>query len=310
MNYLLRQLQVLLSVTGDICRTPISSLGTVMVIAVAMSIPCFAYVGFKSLDQWENTWQGRPQLTLFLKQNIDPNEARLIFEEVQLQPSVARAELISPDQALGEFALLSQTSNALVDFATELEFLGQNPLPFSIVLMPKLSDADPASVTALQSQLAKIDGIDHINLDLDWVAKFAAIKQLLSELALVAAIILAFGLCLIVGNTIKLIIINRRPEIEIMKLVGATNRFVRRPFLYFGALFGLAGAISALLVVAAAGLFVQESNLLMQTAFNSDSLFYSLTMRDASIILAVGLILGWVSARLSVAQNLARIKPR
>ncbi len=310
MNYLLRQLQVLFATLGDMRRTPMSSINTVLVVAIALLLPAYLYIGVKTTDQLATTWEGRPQLTLFLLKDIAPDEAQLIFQEVQLNPSVAHAELISPEQGLAEFSLLSATSDQVVDFDEQLAFLGENPLPFSIVLMPKLEYISAEAIKELRILFSAIDGIDSIRLDLEWVERFAAITATIKRFAVILSALLALGLMLIVGNTIKLLIINRRHEIEVTKLVGGSNRFVRRPFLYYGALFGFFGGIMALILLWMSSVAIAPAMTRLAMSYGGNPFLYSFTLQDSGLLVGLGVLLGWLSARWSVAQHIWRIRPR
>ena len=309
-SYLMRQLQVLFSTLGDMRRTPMTSFNTILVVAVALELPAYLYIGVKTSEQLAQNWQGRPQLTLFLVANIEPEEAQLIYEEVSLNPSVARAQLMTPEQALDEFSVLSATTEKLADFAVELDFLGENPLPYSIVLMPKLEYVNSDAINELQLLFSKIDGIDTIRLDLGWVAKFGAITATIKRLALILTVLLAIGLILIIGNTIKLLIINRRHEIEVIKLVGGSNRFVRRPFLFYGTLFGFFGGLCALLLLWASSVALAPAIGQLAQSYGTSELIYSFNFADAGWLLLGGSMLGWISARWSVAQHIWRIRPR
>ena len=228
--YLGRHLQVLFSTLGDMCRTPLSSLNTILIISITLLLPGLLYVTIKSAESLNSSWQGRPQISIFLEKQINDDEAQSIFDEVRLNPAVSLAEFISPQQALGEFRMLSGIENGNSHFDQELAFLGENPLPASIVIMPNNDYLEPEKLARLEDQLTSFDGIDSIRLDLEWTTRFNAILNTYKHIALLLSGLLAIGLILIVGNTIKLLIVNRRHEIEIIKLVGGTNTFVRRPF--------------------------------------------------------------------------------
>ncbi len=310
MSYLLRQFQVLFATLGDMRRTPMSSINTIAVVAIALLLPAYLYIGVKTTEQLANHWEGRPQLTLFLVKEVTTQEAELIFQEVQLYPSVAHAELISPEQGLAEFSLLAATSDQAIDFSEQLEFLGENPLPYSIVLMPKLEYVSDAAIKELQLLFGDIDGIESIRLDLAWVERFGAITALITRIALILSVLLALGLMLVIGNTIKLLIMNRRKEIEVTKLVGGSNRFVRRPFLYYGALFGFFGGLAALFLLWFSSIAIESAVARLANSYDGYEFLYSLNVSEALSIVGIGLLLGWLSARWSVAQHIWRIRPR
>ena len=302
-TYLSRHLQVMFSTLGEMRRTPMASINTIIIVGIALLLPCLLYVAVKSGQTLSENWQGRPQATIFLHDDISSAESKLIFDEIRLHPSVELAELVSPEQALEEFRALSG-----MDY--QLDFLGHNPLPHSIVMMPDRENTKSDKLQALQAQLSKIEGIESIRLDLDWTDRFNSILQLITRIALLLSSLLALALVLIVGNTIKLLILNRRQEIEITKLVGGTDSFVRRPFLYYGSFYGLLGAVLTLLLLSAAGQLLHEPMQQLAALYNRSSLIYPLKWQEISLIVVLGGLIGWFAARWSVARHLREIQPR
>lgn len=302
-TYFIRHLQVLFSSLGDILRQPFTSLIVISIIAVMLFLPATLYIAVKSAQQLSDQWNGRPQLTLFMQPELSADESTLIFEEVKLHPKIEVAEYINQDQALAEFKLLSGLSH-------ELEFLSKNPLPAAIVVMPKSEFTDSSELLTLRDQLTKIIGIDNIKLDLEWVDRFNNIMAALSKLALVFAILLSIALVSIVGNTIALLIINRRHEIEITKLVGASNTFVRRPFLYFGSLYGFFGGITAICLIIGTYLAVSPDFQRLADLYQQNTLLYIPFWYEFVLLLVIGVFLGWLAARWALALHLYRIKPR
>lgn len=309
-TYLARHLQVLFTTLGDMRRTLATSINTLLIVAITLLLPSLLYVAVKSAQALSDNWQGRPQISIFMQKQLGDKEAQLIFEEIRLHPSIELAEFINPKQALDEFRLLAGNGATNVAFEQELEFLGENPLPASIVIMPEQTSSDSQNLQALKSELSQIEGIDTIRLDLEWTNRFNAILEVFSRIAILLSALLAIALILIVSNTIKLLIINRRHEIEIAKLVGGTDTFVRRPFLYFGTLFGFFGSLMTLgLLLLAAQLINQPLNQLV-SLYKNAPLLYTLTIWEMAAIILVGSTLGWLAARWSVAQHLRKIQPR
>ena len=305
-SYIARHFQVMISTLGDMARSPANTINTTLIVAISLLLPLFLYVVVKSSEGLSESWQGRPQISVFLQANVTTNEAQLIFQEVQLHPSIELAEFVTPKQALEEFRLLSRNSS----LDEELAFIGENPLPPSIVLMPNNLSTTPSALKDLTEQLEKIEGIDNIRLDLDWTQRFNAILSVVKRAGLLLSVLLAVALILIVGNTIKLLIYNRRDEIEIAKLVGATNTFVRRPFLYFGSLIGFLGSILALIFLLISASLIDQPLSELASMYQSKSLLHSLSGIEILTVLGVGPALGWLAARWSVAQHLWRIRPR
>lgn len=300
--YLGRHLQVLFATLGSITRTPVASTSIILIIAITILLPTLLYVTFKSGQQLSTNWQGRPQISVFMQMDLDNAEAQLIFEELRLHPAIRLAKFISPQQALNEFRTLS-------GLAQELDFLDKNPLPATVVVMPHDGHAHSEKLLALQQELTKIEGIESIRLDLDWTDRFNAILDVGARLATMLSALLIVGLILIVSNTIKLLILNRRQEIEVTKLVGGSNSFVRRPFLYYGLLFGFIGAIVAILLLITIASYLAQPLDQLASLYDAKSLIYTLNFVEILTILSFGGIVGWLAARWSVARHLRHINP-
>jgi len=301
--YLGRHLQVLFATLGDMRRTLLVSLTTILLISLSLSLPALLYIAVKSGQQLTQNWQGQQQISVFLEADVDLDEANLIFDELRLHPQIELAEFITPQQAMDEFKTLSGMS-------AELEFLDENPLPSSIVILPVEVNQSSSGLTSLREQLLKIDGIEDIRMDLEWTDRFNALLKWFERSALLLCLILGLALTLVVGNSIKLLIMNRRQEIEITKLVGGSNRFVRRPFLYFGALYGLLGGLFSLILLILASNFMRESSEQIARMYQKESLVYQISALEAAILVLIGVFLGWLAARISVAQHLSKIRPR
>ena len=302
-TYLGRHFQVLFSTLGSMTRTPVASLNTILIVAITILLPCLLYVVVKSAQGLSESWQGRPQISIFLQQDLSDGEAQLIFDEIRLHPAIGLAEFISPSQALDEFRALSGLDS-------EINFLDENPLPSSVVLMPADDYANSEQLLLLKDELSKIDGIDKIRLDLDWTNRFNAILNAFTSIATLLSGLLGLALILIVGNTIKLLIMNRRQEIEITKLVGGTDMFVRRPFLYYGSLYGFLGSLITLVLLLVAALAVKQPIEQIAHLYQAQSALYQLSIYDILIIITAGTTLGWLAARWSVAQHLRNIQPK
>ena len=302
-TYFSRHLQVLIATLGSMVRAPLSSITTIIIIGITLVLPMILFITLKSGQQLSQNWQGRPQISIFIEQDISHQEAKLIFEEIRLHPAIELAEYLSPEQAIEEFRTLSGMSD-------ELDFIGENPLPPSIVVMPDNAYAKSDSLLALKEELSKIEGIEIIRLDLDWTDKFNAILKVFARVALLLSVLLSIALILIVSNTIKLLIFNRRHEIEITKLVGGSNSFVRRPFLYYGLLFGIFGALLALVLLLSSSYWVAPTLEELAILYQRQSLIYALKLDEIFSVVGIGALIGWLAARWSVAHHLRQIKPR
>ncbi len=301
--YLVRHLQVLFATLGNMRRSPVASITTIVIIGISLLLPMILYITVKSGAQLTESWHGQPQMSVFLKPDLADNEATLIFDELRLHPKISLAEFVTPNQALEEFKAIS-------GLEMELDFLDENPLPASVVILPINFAQNSNELSLLRDELVKIDGIDEIRLDLEWTDRFNSILSNINRAAQLLSALLAIALILITGNTIKLLIMNRQQEIEITKLVGGSNRFVRRPFLYFGALYGFLGAIVTLVLLAIAANILHEPLSQLAELYQQDSLIYRPSLREFALLMLFSTLLGWCAARLSVAQHLGEIKPR
>jgi len=308
-TYITRHLQVLFATLGDMRRSPMSSINTILIIAITLLLPCLLYVAVKSAQTLSTNWQGRPQISIFLQKDISDNSAQVIFEEIQLHPAIELAEFITPDQALAEFRVLSGDDNQ-ASLNEEIDFLGENPLPSSIVVMPVSESSTSEKLLALKQELSTFDGIEEVRLDLDWTNRFNAILKVFTSVSTLLSLLLGIGLILIVSNIIRLLIFNRRHEIEITKLVGGTDTFVRRPFLYYGTLFGFLGSIITLILLVLASNLVSKPLAELASLYQTNSLIHRVTALEIVSIIAIGSVIGWLSARWSVAQHLRHIQPR
>ena len=302
-SYFSRHLQVIFATFGTLARSPIASLMTIATIAITLILPTLLYLAVKTGQQLNEGWQGHPQISIFIDAELDIQEARLIFEELRLHPAIAQAEFLSPEQALEEFSELGGVG-------IELDFLGFNPLPASIVAMPDKANSESASLNELKIELERIEGIESIRLDLEWTDRFNSILSGVSKLTLLLFGLLSLSLIILVGNTIQLLIMNRREEIEIIKLVGGSNTFVRRPFLYYGLFFGILGGFAALMLLAAIAIYIAPNLRELSAAYQVKTLIYTPNWLELASIVFAGGALGWLAARISVARHLRHIKPR
>jgi len=300
--YLLRHAEVLVSSLGRLWRNPVASLMTVAVIGIALALPAGLHLLLENARMLSGGWDGSTQVSLFLRREVPPAESQRMTASLAARAEIAEATLIPRDEGLAEFRVLS-------GFGSTLDALDDNPLPDVIVVRPAASHADPAAVEALLTELAVLPGVEHARLDMQWVKRLYALMEIVRRGVEVVAMLLGAAVLLVVGNTIRLDIQNRRREIEVAKLIGATDAFIRRPFLYIGAWYGLLGGFAAWLLVSAAlwatGGPVERLALLYQSSFR-------LVAADAgtvAVLLAGGALLGLLGAWLAVGRHLRDIEP-
>nr|VFJ77443.1 MAG: cell division transport system permease protein [Candidatus Kentron sp. FW] len=302
-TWAIRHLQVIFASLGQLADTPITTLMTGAVIGVALALPAGLYVLLENAQEISRQWEGSAQISLFLKADRTDDDARLLAGELREHPQLAQVRVVTRSQALAEYRQLS-------GFDAVIEALdGKNPLPAVLVLYPIPSYSGLESVQRMLDELRKRDEVDIAQFDLQWLKRLYTMMEIVRRGILGLAILLALGVLLIIGNTIRLGIQNRRDEIEITKLFGASNAFVRRPFLYIGLWYGLLGGLIAWVFVAMFFGFLRGP--INELA----ALYYStvpLTFLGADILfilLGIGAILGLSGSWIAVGRHLDAIEP-
>lgn len=299
---LLRRAQVLISVVGQLWRAPIATLLTVAVIGISLAFPAGLYLAVQNAQQLAGRWDKSSDISLFLKPNVGEHDARALATGIQKTPGVARVEVISREAALAEFKRYS-------GFGDALDQLDTNPLPVVLIVRPHDDARDAASLNALVKRLENDARIDAAQLDLEWVQRLEALLAIAQRLVLILASLLAVAIVLIVGNTIRLAVLNRRDEIEVTKLIGATPRFIRRPFLYSGMIQGALGGAMAWLLVALALAFLDRPLSHLGGLYGYAVVVEGLGLRAGAGLLLAGAGLGWLGSRLAVGRHLREIEP-
>lgn len=286
---------------GRMRAAPTSTLMIVLVIAIALALPSGLAVLLNNARSLTSGWDGDAHLSVFLKMDVNEDQQRDLAKQWGLLADVDHTSVVTPQQGLQEFKAQSGFGNAL-------EALPDNPLPPVIVVYP--NTGDPAALQALQHKLAALPQVDNAQLDIAWVKRLHAILELLHRVIGVLTLGLAIAVVLVVVNTIRLAIESRREEIVVMKIVGGTDGFVRRPFLYGGFCYGFAGGILALILVAVALWWLGGPINELLNLYNSA---HSLTGMDASTVVVLPLfsgILGLLGAWLAVSRHLGDIEPQ
>lgn len=287
----------------DIFDNPFSNFMTVLVIAIALALPTGLQIMLDNGKQLSQSWDGASRISLFLKLETSKKQTFDLANKIRQNLAIKNVEIILPDQALKDF---SQQSG----FADAISELDQNPLPPTLVVQPVEAYSTPFESGQLLAIYQKMPQVEKAQLDLDWVRKLYALIQLAEKAAAALGLALGLAVLLIIGNTIRLSVQNRRDEIEIVKLIGATNAFIRRPFLYTGFWYGLFAGISCWIIVEISLLWLQQpiNNLagLYQSEFSLSGLSWSQSIQLIGISCGLGLLGSW----LSVGRHIKAIEPR
>ena len=283
-------------------RAPLQHLLTAMVIGITLALPALFAIAMENLQQLGERWDGAPRLSVFAQRNATADEIQQLKNTLQQETTVNIVTLITPEQGLASFEKSAGLSGTL-------DLLEENPLPALLAVELK-NNTGAATMQALQTRWQQLPHVDSVQADMEWVQKLFRMMQLGERITIALAALLGLGALLSVGNTIRLAIENRRSEIVVAKLVGATDAFVRRPFLYSGFWFGLSGGIVAILLVIVGYYCVISPVAELAALYNSDFVLRGLNVFTAASLLFVGIALGMLGAWLAVGQHLHDMRPR
>lgn len=299
-TYFMQHMQALVGSLGTMWRTPFASSMTLLVIAIALALPAGLYVFVHNLQTITSDWQSGAQLSIFVKDDVTDARAQTLSQEIQKYPGVGKVEFLSRDAAFAEFKSLS-------GFSEMLDTLPENPLPAVIIVHPTFTDA--ALLQKLEKTLKAAPEVALVQLDMEWVQRLSALLHVGEKIVWILMLFLSTAVVLIIGNTIRLAIFNRCDEIAVIKLVGGTNAFIRRPFLYTGIWYGLFGSILAILMLSGALWVLNDPVTLLTSAYQSDYKILGLNLDRVFDLLFLGTLLGWLGAAIFVHYHLSRIEP-
>lgn len=281
-------------------RSPLATAVTVAVIAIALLLPALLLLFQQNLGSGIAELDRSARISVYLEAGLSDAEAQEVGNHLQTWDGLLSVELISSSQALAAFS----ENAGLGEVLTSLD---ENPLPATLLLVP--DSADLQQLEALQAELEALPEVAVVELDRAWIARLQAIRNVVSVLGQALLIFVLLGLFAIIGNTIRLAIENRRQEIRVQKLVGATDGYIARPFLYTGFLLGSAGGVTACLLLLMLWLLLGASSRELAALYNSGFELSSLSPLSALGLVLLGGGTGWVSALISSYRNIAAIDP-
>lgn len=283
-------------------RSPLASLMTWMVMGVALALPVGLLLLLGSLQGLSAGWESSARITAYLDQSLSLEQARQLRLEVGARGDTTDVDLIDRDSALAEFRASSGLDDAL-------DYLDENPLPHTLLVTPLEPNRNASGVEALAAELEAIPGIDRVQVDLGWLQRLNGMTDLLGRAIWVLAVLLGGAVVLVIGNTIRLAIESRRDEILVAKLVGGTDAFVRRPFLYTGLWFGLGGGVVAWLLLQVSLWWLSGPIERLAGLYHSDFALDGLSIDGALALLVAAMTLGWLGAWVAVKRHLDAIEP-
>ncbi len=296
-------LRTLIASLGTMTRQPTSSLMTISVIAIALSLPAGMFVMLNNASNVSIGWDNSAQISVFLKPGVSEKQATSLMKKLRLYNDIQEVSLIDKNYALEEF---KKTSG----FGEALDALGDNPLPNVLTISPIVDTSDPGKILHLIDRLNKLKGVHLAQLDLQWVKRLFAMLEIARQAIWVIAGLLGIAVLLVVGNTIRLDIQNRRDEIEVTKLIGGTNAFIRRPFLYTGLWYGVGGGIFAWILTSISISLLEDPVSHLASLYNSGFELKSLSFLEGINLIGFSCLLSWLGSWVSVGRHLSKIEPR
>ena len=303
-SYFQNHSQLFLGTFQRLAKEPVQTLMTSLVVAIALGLPAALYVGVVNLQQLGSRVETTAQLTVFLKKDAADIAVDQLRESLLSEADIISVDYISRQQALDEFRALS-------GFGDVLEMLDENPLPPVLIVQPvERFHGDLLASETLVVRLKGLALVDDVRLDMKWVQRLQGMLEVGERLAFSLGVVLALGVLLIIGNTIRLAIESRRDEIVVVKLVGGTNAYVRRPFLYTGIWYGAIGGLLAWFLVAAGLQWIDGSVERLAGLYQSIFQLQGLGFSGLLALLITGAVLGLIGSWLAVARHIGSIEPK
>lgn len=302
-SYGTRHLQALFGSLGRLLRTPMATLLTLIVIGVALSLPAGLGLVVNNLRSATGDLGNALDFTVHFKLGTPIERVQQIAKGARDRAGVESVTVKTADEALEEFKQAS-------GFGDALSALTDNPLPHHLIVRPSTNASGPTEVENLRRYFVAFPEVDLVQLDLDWVRRLHSLLDVLRRVFWVVVAVLGLGVLAVIGNTIRLEIQHRRPEIEVTKLVGGSNAFVRRPFLYTGLFYGLGGGLLAALILVGGLAYLEQSVGDLSAQYGGHFSMEGPGLRGLGILLAVGAGLGWLGALISTGRHLRAIEPR
>jgi cell division transport system permease protein len=295
-NYFTRHVQAGLNSLGQFSRAPLASFITCLVIGVTLTLPTALFVMLKNAENIQGSFQQTTQLTLYLKKNITEKQTTALSQMLQKNPAIEKAVAVSPDEGLKE---LQQQAG----FQGVVDELQSNPLPWTIVVTPRTT-ADTIALDKLTNTLKQAPEVENIQMDMLWVKRLGTLIALGQRLVSALALFLCIAMLLIVNNTVRSATQHNQKEIEIIKLIGGTNAFIRRPFLYAGLFYGLLGGIIAWQLVDILLMIAGTPVHHLAELYNSSIGLIGLGFSETLILLGGSMFLGLAGSWLAVTRHL------
>lgn len=286
----------------DLKSKPFATFLTVMVIAISLTLPSVCYMVYKNVNTAASQYYPSPQITVYLEKTLDDDAAAKVVGQLQAEQGVDKVNYLSRDEALGEFRNWS-------GFGGALDMLEENPLPAVAVVIPKIDFQTTDALNTLRDRVAQIQGVNEVRMDDSWFARLASITGLVGRVAAMIGVLMVAAVFLVIGNSVRLSIFARRDTINVQKLIGATDGFILRPFLYGGALLGFAGAFLSLILSEILVMRLSSAVTEVARVFGTQFELSGLSFDECLLLLLLCSMIGWVAAWLATVQHLRHFTP-
>lgn len=286
----------------DLKSKPFATFLTIMVIAISLTLPSVCYMVYKNVNQAATQYYPSPQITVYLDKALDDDAAQRVVGQLQAEPGVEKVNYLSREEALGEFRNWS-------GFGGALDMLEENPLPAVAVIVPKLDFQGTEALNTLRDRVTRVQGVDEVRMDDSWFARLSALTGLVGRVAAMIGVLMVAAVFLVIGNSVRLSIFARRDTINVQKLIGATDGFILRPFLYGGALLGFSGAFLSLIFSEILVMRLSSAVTDVARVFGTSFDLNGLSFDECLLLLLVCSMIGWLAAWLATVQHLRHFTP-
>lgn len=273
---------------------------TIFVIAISIALPTICYVMWKNSQHAAEKWYPTPNLTVYISKSFNDEQTKTLIEQIKKESIVGETHFLSKDEALKEFLSWS-------GYSESANLLDDNPLPAVFIIHPEANSVTPETLKSLQQKIKTFNGVDDVKLDNSWFSRLTKLTSMIAKSVIGLAIIMILAIFLTINNSIKLTITARYETIKVMQLIGATEGFILRPFLYKGALMGFLSALLALII---SQLFFWQLNPIIQDTLSSFGATFSLLnlrWEEMLLIILISVIISWFSAWLTTKKTLKQL---
>ncbi|QBQ63540.1 cell division protein FtsX [Actinobacillus indolicus] len=296
---------ILRSVWQDLLKRKFGTFLTVLVIATSLMIPTISYLLWKNTSQAVAEFYPEPELTVYLHKNLAEHDVNAVVEKIRQfnTDKIESLNYISRQQSLDEFRTWS-------GFGEALDILDDNPLPAVVVLKPKKEFTAPDSMLELRNGLQNIKGVQEVRLDNGWIEKLSALSQLIARIAVTCTILMLIAVFLVIGNSVRSDVSNSKASIDVMQLLGATDHFISRPFLYIGMIYGFLGSLLAILFSLMTISYFTGVVRYVSDMFTVKFELHGFDMSEVVFIIVLSIFLGWLSAKIATNRYIQKIGSR